>query len=111
HGDLITVGTYESIEFKFDFTISHGANSGVKYLVMAPQRDGDQSIGLEYQIADDSLHPDAKEGKDGNRTAGSLYDLVPSRKSPQHIRPVGEWNQGMIRMLPDGRVEHWYNAQ
>ena len=34
------------------------------------------SIGPEFQILDDARHPDAKLGRDGNRTIGSLYDMI-----------------------------------
>ena len=33
-------------------------------------------------------------GVDGNRKAGSLYDLIPA--NPQNTKPVGEWNQVSI---------------
>jgi hypothetical protein len=47
-------------------------------------------------------------GKDGNRKAGSLYDLIPAK--PQNTKPHGEWNQ--IRIISDGNhVEHWMNGE
>ena len=66
------------------------------------------AIGLEFQILDDAVHPDAKLGRDGNRTIGSLYDLIPAAAT-KTVKPVGEWNQA--RVVSDGRhVEHWLNG-
>ena len=37
----------------------------------------------EMQVLDNQKHPDAMLGKDGNRQAGSLYDLIPAK--PQNV--------------------------
>jgi hypothetical protein len=89
--------------------MSERGNSGVKYLVdEAMSQKGNDGIGFEYQLLDDDKHPDAKKGKDGNRTAGSLYDLIPAGKE-KVLRPIGEWNES--RLLVDGNhVEHWLNG-
>jgi hypothetical protein len=75
-GDIVTTRTYKDFILKADFKISEGANSGIKYFV-----DGRTGLGCEYQILDDVNHPDAKAGKNGNRTLASLYDLIPSDKT------------------------------
>ena len=65
------------------------------------------SIGCEYQILDDAVHPDAKLGVHGNRTLAGLYDMIP----PAGVRfnGVGEWNRA--RIVVQGRhVEHWLNG-
>jgi len=67
----------------------------------------DYSIGFEFQILDDAVHPDAKAGVNGNRKNAGLYDLIP----PQNVRfnGVGEWNRA--RIVVRGRhVEHWLNG-
>jgi hypothetical protein len=67
------------------------------------------AIGMEFQILDDANHPDAKLGRDGDRTLGSLYDLIPAPKNKK-ILPVGEWNHA--RILSQGkRVEFWLNGE
>jgi hypothetical protein len=46
----------------------------------------------------------------GNRTQGSLYDLIPSLKIKRGQHKIGEWNQGRVIVFPDNRVEHWLNG-
>lgn len=109
-GDIVTNETYGAFELQFDFRLTEGANSGVKYFVTEKEKTSGSAIGLEYQLLDDEKHPDAKQGAVGNRTLASLYDLIPSRKFPQAKRKIGEWNRGMIRVHPDNRVEHFLNG-
>ncbi len=109
-GDIVTKNQYNAFEFKFDFKLSEGANSGVKYFVTESEGNKGSAIGPEYQILDDEKHPDAKLGKNGNRTLGSLYDLITSKKIPASQKKIGEWNQGIIRVYPDNKIEYWLNG-
>ncbi|WP_167617962.1 3-keto-disaccharide hydrolase [Maribellus sediminis] len=106
-GDIVTKQHFAAFEFKFDFMFTDGANSGVKYGL----GNNGPSIGLEYQILDDSKHPDAKNGVVGNRTLASLYDLIPSEKDKRFIKGANEWNRGRIVVFPDGKVQHWLNGK
>jgi hypothetical protein len=107
--DIVTEDEFDNFELVWDWKITPGGNSGVKYLVdESMAKKGNDGIGFEYQILDDEKHPDAKKGKDGDRTAGSLYDLIPAAKDKK-LNPVGEWNES--RLLVDGNhVEHWLNG-
>ena len=110
--DIVSNEKYGSFELQFDFKLSEGANSGLKYFVNEDfDSKGKSAIGLEYQILDDERHPDAKGGVVGNRTLGSLYDLIPSYKLEQRFqRKIGDWNHGRVVVYPNNKVEHWLNG-
>ena len=79
-GDIVTVGEYSTFEFSLDFKLTEGANSGIKYYITESYGSDASAIGLEYQLLDDERHPDATQGAAGNRTLGSLYDLIPAHE-------------------------------
>lgn len=114
-GDIATAGKYRNFELSVDFRLSEGANSGIKYLLPPLQNGGVSNVGFEYQLLDDARHPDAKMGRDGNRTLASLYDLIPARNlsdpsSPgKRGNPPGEWNRATI-LVRGTHVEHWLNG-
>jgi hypothetical protein len=109
-GDIVTREKYSAFDLSFEFKLSPGANSGVKYFVTLKENNPGSAIGLEYQLLDDEKHPDAKMGRDGNRTLSSLYDLIRAEKQARFVRPPGEWNRGRIVVYPDNRVEHYLNG-
>lgn len=109
-GDIITVKKYGDFELTLDFRLTKGANSGIKYYVVEGLNSGAGSaIGLEYQLLDDENHPDAKQGVGGNRTIGSLYDLIPPA-TDKVVNPVGEWNNARI-IAKNNHIEHWLNGK
>ena len=109
-GDIVTRDNYSNFELLADFKITPGANSGFKIFVDTDLNKGAGSaIGLEYQILDDERHPDAKLGRDGDRTMASLYDLIPAAATKKP-NPIGEWNTARI-VSRGHHVEHWLNGQ
>jgi hypothetical protein len=110
--DIVTNEQYGAFELTFEFKLSEGANSGVKYFVNEAFDSGGKSgIGLEFQCLDDEKHPDAKMGSVGNRTLASLYDLIPSTKLDKRFqRKIGDWNQGRVVVYPNNIVQHWLNG-
>lgn len=109
-GDIVTETQYGQFDLRFEFRLTERANGGVKYFVTedVPKPKG-SAHGLEFQVLDDDHHPDAKRGQGGNRTAGSLYDLIPAA-STKRMNPIGQWNQGRI-LVRGSHVEHWLNGQ
>ncbi len=109
-GDIITRNQYGAFDLSFEFKMTDGANSGVKYFVTLKEQTQGSAIGLEYQILDDKLHPDATMGREGNRTLASLYDLITSNRDTRARKPIGEWNRGRIVVAKDGTVTHYLNG-
>lgn len=109
-GDIITEEKFAAFELSLDFKLTPGANSGLKYYVDPELNKGPGSaIGLEFQMLDDERHPDAKLGRNGNRTVGSLYDLIPA-SADKRPNAIGEWNSA--RIVSDGKkIEHWLNGK
>ena len=107
-GDLVTNDEFEDFELELEWKLSEGGNSGIFYGVKEePKYETPWLTGLEMQILDDDKHPDAKQGKDGNRKAGSLYDLIAAKgKKPN---PIGQWNQVKI-VKKKGKVQHFLNG-
>ena len=104
HGsDIITTRSFKNFDLSVDFKVSEGGNSGIKYFLIP-----NTSLGCEYQIIDDSRHPDAKLGVNGNRKTGALYDLFPPALNKPY-KPAGEWNTARI-IVRGNHVEHWLNG-
>ena len=116
-GDIVTVEKYKNFILELDFRYTRGANSGIKYFVDTGLNKGPgSSIGCEYQILDDRLHPDAKAGAAGNRTLASLYDLIPADAKAyapdesihKRVNAYG-WNRARVEV--NGRlVRHFLNG-
>lgn len=109
-GDIVTNEQFSAFDLSFEFKLTEGANSGVKYFVTLAEKTAGSAIGLEYQVLDDAKHPDAKLGRDGNRTLASLYDLIKADKKLGSPRPIGTWNRGRVVVYPNNKVEHYLNG-
>lgn len=107
-GDIITKKQYGDFILKLEWKVEKGGNSGIFYRVLEQPTQAIYWSAPEMQILDNANHPDAQKGKDGNRKAGSLYDLIPAK--PQNAHPYGEWNS--VKIVADGsRIEHWQNGK
>lgn len=131
--DLFSTATYRNFELAFDWRISPGGNSGVKYRIQdhiyltppepkerfeasvernylhrmtaRPTKGQDYVVGFEYQMTDDSKNADALHNE--KHTAGALYDMVAPASAAS--KPVGEFNQSRI-VVRGQHVEHWLNG-
>lgn len=113
-GDIVTDKEFSNFELEMDFKLTPGANSGLKYFVVEDRKKrAGTGFGPEFQILDDKVHPDAKEGVNGNRTTASLYDLITSENisegsKDKRMNPPGKWNKLRL-VVKEGHVEHWLN--
>jgi hypothetical protein len=101
--DLITDATYEQFDLRWEWKISQGGNSGVKYFVL---EDQPAAIGHEYQLIDDERHPDAKIGP--HRQTAAFYDVMQAHDRP--IKPAGEWNTSEV-IVRGKHVTHILNGK
>jgi len=107
-GDIMIDRKYANFHLKLEWKIEEAGNSGILYL------GSEDTIfhaiyytAPEMQVLDNARHPDAKLGTNGNRQAGSLYDLIPA--DPQNFKGAGEWNQAEI-IVKDKHVQHIQNG-
>ena len=107
-GDIIYDEQFKDFELTLEWKVSEGGNSGIFYLAKEIEGEPIYTSAPEMQILDNDKHPDARLGKDGNRQAGSLYDLIPAK--PQNAKPVGEWNKVSI-LVYRGTVVHNQNGE
>ena len=117
-GDIVTKKLYGNFILELDFRMTEGANSGIKYFVNTGLNKGEGSaIGCEFQILDDANHPDASQGVKGNRSLGSLYDLIPANGQyynpdlpvVKYVNVTGQWNRARI-VVNGSKVEHYLNG-
>lgn len=108
-GDLMTEEAFGDYELSWEWKVSPGANSGVKYNVSEQfslsKASNHAALGFEYQILDDSL---AEDNKIPSHRAGALYDLIaPNEK--KRAKPAGEWNHSLL-VFRGNHGEHWLNG-
>ena len=108
-GDLLTDSTYGDFELSWQWKISPGGNSGIKYnvsealsITLEPHY---AAKGFEYQLLDDDRHAD---GKLPTHRAAALYDLI-APNATKRLRRVGEWNTSRI-VFRGRHGEHWLNG-
>ena len=102
-GDIITRKKYEEFDFRFEWKVAKGANSGVKYFIIRERG----SLGHEYQVLDDKNHPDGAKG--ANRQTAAFYDVLdPAKDKP--LKPVGEFNSSRI-LVKGNTVKHFLNGK
>jgi hypothetical protein len=107
-GDIVFGKKFSNFDLKIEWKISNGGNSGIFYLAQEIPGKEIWRSAPELQVLDNDRHPDAMLGKDGNRKAGSLYDLIPAK--PQNTKPAGEWNSVEI-VSYQGTIVHKQNGE
>jgi len=107
-GDIISNHAWKDFEFSFEWKVSKGSNSGIKYNVSeefsASRGSGRGALGWEYQVIDDENY----EGElKPSQQAGGLYDMIGATN--KKLKPVGEWNSSKI-VFVGNHGEHWLNG-
>jgi hypothetical protein len=104
--DLVTVEEYTDFELAVDFKIAKNGNSGIFYRGVETPGAPIYHSAPEYQVLDDTGHPDAKNGPD--RFCGANYAIEKPLVSA--CKPAGEWNSARS-VVKGAHVEHWLNGQ
>lgn len=108
-GDIIYDRIFDDFHFKVEWKVDKGANAGIFYRGSEdPMYDYIWKSAPEMQVLDNVNHPDAELGKNGNRKAGSLYDLIPA--DPQNAKPFGEWNSAEV-IARGNQIQHLQNGE
>ena len=102
-GDIISDAAFDNFDLQWEWKMSTGGNSGVKYFITEERA---QALGHEYQLIDDANHPDAKLAA-GKRVTAAFYDVFAPKETK--LKPVGEWNQSRV-LVKGNHVEHWLNG-
>ncbi len=102
--DLLSREQYRNFEFRFDWAVTPGGNSGVMFRV-SEDAPASYATGPEFQILDDGGH---RDGQRMETSAASNYALHARRGG--ELAPVGEFNTSALR-VEDDRVEHWLNGE
>ncbi len=107
--DLRTMASFRTFEFRFEWKLAPGGNSGVKYRIEKTdrwQRPGESGYqararGPEYQLLDDPKAP-------ANQQSGALYTVhAPALKK---LPAADIFHESRIIVLND-RVEHWLDGE
>ncbi|MEP0766230.1 MAG: DUF1080 domain-containing protein [Fimbriimonadia bacterium] len=88
-GWLMSKEEFEDFEFRFEYRISKGGNSGASF--RATLEGNPAFTGHEIQILDDHGQPPSKHG------TASLYDAIAPTMNPS--KPAWEWNEVFIRCV------------
>ena len=130
--DLFTRENFTNFELLFDWRISPGGNSGVKYRIQdrlfvpempgkrfeetvelalgkprmgRPQRGYEYVIAFEYQVIDDAKNADARSR--ATHQAGALYDMLGASQAA--AARVGRFNHSRL-IVKGNHIEHWLNG-
>jgi hypothetical protein len=103
--DLVTDKEYANFDFKVDWMIEPGANSGVMFYVNeGPQFHETYESGPEMQITDLYVDGDSRIHK---CRAGCLYDLI--EVDTEWVTIGGKWNTYEIKCV-DGHLQFFQNG-
>ena len=135
--DLFTRDKFSDFELVFDWKISPGGNSGVKYRIqdhIYMDRDRQKGVPRRFELVVDDFSKNRvterpSKGQDyvvgfeyqvidnsknadalsaRTHSAGALYDIAAPSKDA--TKAVGEWNHSRL-VVKGSHVEHWLNGE
>ena len=102
--DIMTREQFGNFQLALDWKLSQAGNAGIFYRG-TEEYDHIYWSAPEYQLLDDSGHPDG-----GSRltSAGADYGLYPAAAGV--VKPADQWNSTLI-VVNGNTVQHWLNGQ
>ncbi|MDR2815285.1 MAG: DUF1080 domain-containing protein, partial [Proteiniphilum sp.] len=85
-GNLYTQDQFDNFVFRFEFTLTPGANNGLG--IRTPLEGDAAYVGMELQILDNDAPVYEKLAI--YQYHGSVYGVIPAKRG--FLKPVGEWN-------------------
>ncbi|CAN5416713.1 DUF1080 domain-containing protein [soil metagenome] len=102
-GDLMTIDQFVNFDFRLDWKISKGGNSGIIYR-SSEDEEASYYTGPEYQLLDDANNGD---GQNPLTSSGSAYAVYPPTQKV--VKPFDEWNSSRI-VAKGNHVQHYLNG-
>ncbi len=102
--DLVTDGEFDDFDFKVEWLVEPGGNSGLMFFVSEdPKFHNTYESGPEMQITDLCVMSDSRINK---CRAGDIYDLIAA--DTEWVTPGNKWNLYEIK-AKDGHVQLFQN--
>ncbi len=105
-GDIVTNDSFSNFDFKVDWKIAKGGNSGILIYVQDDKKRYEETwhTGLEMQVLDDDRNDDRHIP---SHRGGSLYDMI--QATPGAIKPAEQWNHVEITSN-NGKLDFYLNG-
>ncbi|CAN1555138.1 Domain of unknown function DUF1080 [Fimbriimonadaceae bacterium] len=103
-GDLRTLDTFGDFDFRWEWKVGPGGNSGMMYR-STEEYTAPYITGPEYQLLDNLRHND---GRSPMTSAGSVYAIYPTDRA--QARAAGQWNSSRV-VARGNSIEHWLNGK
>jgi hypothetical protein len=101
-GDIVSDASYSDFELTWQWKISEGGNSGIKYNLPDPTKN----VGCEYQMFDDNK---PEKGMTDKQMTAGLYDVI-APPAARKLKPAGEWNDSRV-LVQGNHVTEWLNGE
>ncbi len=107
HVNIITEGRYDDFDFRFDWKVEEGTNSGVMFHVGEGPKQP-YLTGPEYQVLDNFGFRNGKGQPVGVTEHTASHYAIEAAVSDV-TKPIGEWNSSQI-VVEGNHVQYWLNG-